>query len=260
MRQTALDEFLEAISSVPATGQGACSDTVWKLTAEFFRGRGFDRLIYMDVRLGSSRMHTTLPKEWVRHYQDSGYDRIDPFFTYCCPTYTPIGTGIDYCDNYNYLSAVEKRLIGEASDFGFRAGFSSIIRRSGPTGFTGFNIGSSLSASEVDSLRAGMEAELRLASVYAHDWLERSAQDRAMAALSSRERTCLSLLAEGQRTKDIAQSLGLSTAAIELYLRNARRKLGASTREQAVAIAWSQGFATREWDSDPALPGGDRFG
>jgi DNA-binding CsgD family transcriptional regulator len=39
----------------------------------------------------------------------------------------------------------------------------------------------------------------------------------------------------GNRTKHIAQRLNLSAVAVELYLKNARTKLGAGTREQAVA-------------------------
>ena len=65
-----------------------------------------------------------------------------------------------------------------------------------------------------------------------------------------REWECLRLLAQGQRNKDIARSLSISTAAVELYLRNARIKLGAATREQSVALATARGL----FDTMPDAP------
>lgn len=60
--------------------------------------------------------------------------------------------------------------------------------------------------------------------------------------LSTRERECLLLLAQGLRTAQIADRLGIATVTVELYCRNARKKLAAKTREQAVALA----IATRQ--------------
>lgn len=55
--------------------------------------------------------------------------------------------------------------------------------------------------------------------------------------LTERERECLLWLAAGLRNDRIAERLGIRGATVEMHLRNARRKLGARTREQAVARA-----------------------
>ncbi|NVO27293.1 helix-turn-helix transcriptional regulator [Donghicola sp. C2-DW-16] len=47
---------------------------------------------------------------------------------------------------------------------------------------------------------------------------------------------CLDLLGCGLRTKAIAQELGISVVTVELHLRNARTKLGAATRDQALML------------------------
>ena len=44
-------------------------------------------------------------------------------------------------------------------------------------------------------------------------------------------------LAAGLRTDRIAHRLGISPAAVDLYFANARRKLGARTRDQALLKA-----------------------
>ncbi|CAA7622180.1 putative Glycerol metabolism activator [Magnetospirillum sp. LM-5] len=55
--------------------------------------------------------------------------------------------------------------------------------------------------------------------------------------LSPRERESLLLLSQGLRNDMIAHRLNVSVPTVELHLANARRKLGAATREQAIATA-----------------------
>jgi DNA-binding CsgD family transcriptional regulator len=60
--------------------------------------------------------------------------------------------------------------------------------------------------------------------------------------LTQRELQCMEGLASGLSNSDIAKQLQISLATVALHLGNARRKLGAKTREQAVALAVKQGF------------------
>ncbi len=54
---------------------------------------------------------------------------------------------------------------------------------------------------------------------------------------SAREREILALLARGSTDAKIAEILGLSPATVQTHVRNAKSKLGARTRAQAVALA-----------------------
>lgn len=56
-------------------------------------------------------------------------------------------------------------------------------------------------------------------------------------SLTSRELQCLELLARGLRSEAIAHELGVKRVTIDLHIANAKRKMGASTREHAVALA-----------------------
>lgn len=58
-----------------------------------------------------------------------------------------------------------------------------------------------------------------------------------MIRLSVREVECLTLLANGLRSDRIAYTLGLARGTVAFHIRNARMKLRARTREQAVALA-----------------------
>jgi DNA-binding CsgD family transcriptional regulator len=59
---------------------------------------------------------------------------------------------------------------------------------------------------------------------------------------SAREREVLSLLAAGRTDGQIAELLELSPATVQTHVRNAKAKLGARTRAQAVAIALRRGL------------------
>ena len=60
--------------------------------------------------------------------------------------------------------------------------------------------------------------------------------------LSPRENDCLSLLASGLQTSQIADRLVLSDSTVTEYIVNARKKLGARTRSEAVAKAVQYGL------------------
>jgi len=60
--------------------------------------------------------------------------------------------------------------------------------------------------------------------------------------LSKRERECLVLLARGLKIDELARVLGTSSRTTEKQIASARRKLGASTREQAVVTALLNGL------------------
>ncbi len=57
-----------------------------------------------------------------------------------------------------------------------------------------------------------------------------------------REREVLGLLAAGATDEQIAQMLELSPATVQTHVRNAKAKLGARTRAQAVAMALQHGM------------------
>jgi DNA-binding CsgD family transcriptional regulator len=59
---------------------------------------------------------------------------------------------------------------------------------------------------------------------------------------TSREREVLGLLAGGRTDGQIADLLDLSPATVQTHVRNAKAKLGARTRAQAVAIALQRGL------------------
>ena len=54
--------------------------------------------------------------------------------------------------------------------------------------------------------------------------------------LTRRERECLPLLTQGLRSEEITKRLNIAKVTVDLHVSNAKNKLNAATREQAVAI------------------------
>lgn len=57
------------------------------------------------------------------------------------------------------------------------------------------------------------------------------------APLTAREVQCLHLLADGMRSGQIAFALKVARVTVDFHITNAKAKLKANTREQAVALA-----------------------
>ncbi|MBL8645070.1 MAG: helix-turn-helix transcriptional regulator [Rhodospirillaceae bacterium] len=66
------------------------------------------------------------------------------------------------------------------------------------------------------------------------------------ARLSNREKECLALLAQGLRRHQIAHVLAISVATVDLHFSNAKTKLHARTREQALVRAVVLGLVNTE--------------
>jgi len=58
--------------------------------------------------------------------------------------------------------------------------------------------------------------------------------------LSPRQTQIVDLLAEGRSDKEIALTLGLSTATVRTYLQRMYRQYGSRSRAHLVAIAWHE--------------------
>ena len=84
-----------------------------------------------------------------------------------------------------------------------------------------------------------------LTAAVAHDRMAQLSPvvaDARRPVLTPRERDCLALVAEGLSDGDIGERLGIAQLTAHAHVENAKRKLGAKTRAQAVARLYSLGL------------------
>lgn len=139
------------------------------------------------------------------------------------------------------LAPRRRRVFEDAARAGLHGGF--IVPVTGPYGDVVSILMTSDSATESDArARAVLTA---LATVYAtigNSFLEASHDEPTASPLTRRECECLSWAAQGKTDWEIGRVVGIAPRTVGLHLDNARAKIGAATRAQAVIEAWRHGM------------------
>jgi DNA-binding CsgD family transcriptional regulator len=130
-------------------------------------------------------------------------------------------------------------------EWGWQNGF--VVPVHGPHGYFSYV---SIASPERD-LDLGIEnrARLQMLALLAHDrcstlsLAERpDAAPHSSSQLSERERECMRWVASGKTDWEIGMILVISSSTVRFHIENARRKLDASTRAQAIAILFARGL------------------
>lgn len=238
-------------------------DAVWAATVAFFNGRGFEHLTFGKVRLRDGPvlddLHTTLPLDYWRRWAAEGWSRIDPAVIHARLSVEPHFQHVGRIDARRAPTRLRPFLEEVA---GYRTPGMVVTPDPGSTAGARARAapdvgllacGGGLSETEYDALLARERDVLVLAAHLSMARMARFAGGVAIgpdgrdhpianagspsARLSPREVDCLCGLARGLRNDRIAERLGLSASTVEMHLARARRKLGARTREQALARA-----------------------
>lgn len=200
-----------------------------------------EHIVYHSVNsTGEQYAVATYAADWVNHYLDSDYARVDPVVQGCYRQFDPI----DW-KTLDWSKKAARNLFREAVDAGVgNQGFSVPIR--GPSGqfalFTVNQKGNDDSWARFTNERA---SDLLLISHYINEKalkLEGAHKRGPVRPLSPRERDALTLLATGQSRAAIAEALQISESTLRVYIESSRFKLGGSNTTHAVAIALTHGL------------------
>jgi LuxR family transcriptional regulator, quorum-sensing system regulator CciR len=175
------------------------------------------------------------PDEWIRHYQRRDYASTDPVhraaFTYSAPyRWHDIAS----------LSKAERRVLDEAREAGLPAGLSIPVHQHGG-GVLLFSLAGALSSVN----DANISRQAYLISTQFHFELQRLTRlqpRKASHYLTPRQRECLTWVAQGKTTSEIARILNTSPYTVEFHIREAMKRLGFNSRTAAAVKAATQGL------------------
>lgn len=198
----------------------------------FVRGaaRGFDG----RWRLYRHRSHN-FPERW-----EEGWGAFNAH----CPYYHSCFDGriaFDWASvrDRGGLSHQETRAWNYLADFGLVKGFTVPVHAPGHFGFLTV-IGENSDRRWAERIERNSQRLLFLAHVF-HETVREGFPELMERPeeplLSVRERECLRWAAAGKTTEDVALILGLSPETVRVYFKRAIRKMGATTRTQAIARA-----------------------
>jgi len=232
--------FLEAARKIEVSVRVV---KVWRLFCEAIGSVGITHAIYLtdsDSPPADLQILSTLPDNWPeKRLSDSQFN--EPFLYHCCATFEITKVGAEFlADHDAYLDGEHRDYIRQMTDYGWRAGLGIPCRLKGTGRHGGFIIGNTLSAFAFERKILPLASQLQSFCLIAHRRLEmlqqRETDVQNRKPLSPREYQTLELIAHGIRPKQIAHELKVSEASVRLYLKNARQKLGAETRDEAVAL------------------------
>jgi DNA-binding CsgD family transcriptional regulator len=235
---TAFENFADQMINLPD------ANDVWRCSAEFTHNLGFNSCsLTLAERSGSkleSRyLQTDLGNEFSDAYTKGELIDIDPFLQFSC--HKPCAEKVLTRDlsSFPESSSKHQEFLDRLAQSGNTGGFGIPVRTCENQVFGGWMFSSREPEKTFHMLIADHGHEAHLAGLLAYErmislGLGHEANEKR---LSGREREVLLWLCAGYRVSMIADKLGVSESAVNLYLKNARAKLDAKTREQAVARA-----------------------
>lgn len=237
----------EKLSDTWSALSGLDDAAFWDGACAAFGNLGFDQVIYaaavQERRDEPPSIRTSDNLEgWASAYRSEKDYVADPFFSYGCRLDYPVFTGVSHLHRHPFLSPREAEVIARAGDFGFRSGVAIPVLVDRPGHIVGWNLGSTGGVEATVERMSDLGAFLPSFANLVQQRLEKVAT--SPSPLSPREREVLLWLGRGDRTDQIAHRLGLKPVTVSMHLRGSRQKLGARTREQALAIAVARGWIT----------------
>ncbi len=176
---------------------------------------------------------TTYSADWVNHYKDREFVRVDPVLPAGLQRMLPTDWG-----SFDRKHTNTKTFFGEAQDFGIGdKGMTFPIRGAGGE-LAMFSITSDASDAEWKSIKTNYMRDFQTIAHFVHEMVLRTERVSVENAhLSPRESECLKWAAEGKTHQDVATILNISERTVRCYLDTARHKLNAINVTHAVARA-----------------------
>jgi DNA-binding CsgD family transcriptional regulator len=230
---------------VERTNRARTTDELVKEFLATVKQHGLDRMIFclqtahdhIDMQPGVGVIQN-YPEDWMKHYFEKGYDRLDPVISYCQSK----------MDTFTWAEIPERmhmtRQQFQCLNMGIEAGLYNGICTPlfGPNQFAGIGLAST---EKLDSF----DGKLDLITAYCQHFyiaFQRINQKKdfpeRQVYLTPREEEILTWAAAGKTNDEIKTILNLSEDTLDTYMRRIFKKLNATTRVMAVGKALSYGL------------------
>lgn len=196
-----------------------------------------------------SYVFTTLPVEWVSHYDQMAYIEIDPRVLKTWDTALPLIW--DY-DSERGKDPKTDAFLEDAAGFGIGSGVAFALH---DPKYERVVVALNSSSPRINTLRRAQITaalgDILLLGTFFHEVFMQRVFERGLAPisrgapLSNRQRECLQLAAHGLSTEDIAYKLGITVRTTQFHFDSIRSKLAAANRQEAVAKAIAEGMISR---------------
>lgn len=231
--------------------------TSWKNTLKFFEQFGFHIVNYGMIDKAHNELlgfHTNMTDEWMAYYMEQEFCHDDPWANYVIDNAKPILYAKEGPSELIIPEGSRSEFIlNEMGGVGLRTSICVPIHNKYGHLITGFNLVSRANHEEFDAMLAENLDDILLGvALINNELVEASVQEidsnswfpnpNFKHVLTIREVEVLKWLCEGHRNERIAEKMNIAPVTVNYHLQEIRRKLGANTREQAVAMGFKQGI------------------
>lgn len=235
--KNALIDFVDALAGLTS------AEDRWNEAVAQSQKQGIDAILVGEadgIKKQIFWMNTNMPDDWITEYLEEDYMSVDAMLE-----------TLAWQNEYHIVESGQMKRVDARSDKEYAldhglksAGLASLIgSRFGEPGRRGVYVtlcsgGTMQAAHNNSTVDLAMLAALLATSITEPIHSPANLKLKAMTqVLSQRQQEVLELLANGCQTARIAERLNISEAAVNKHFSLARKALGASTREQALAIA-----------------------
>ncbi|HEY9080488.1 helix-turn-helix transcriptional regulator [Magnetovibrio sp.] len=235
-----LTDFLSRLNAATT------ADEAWEMTVAFMEQMGATSLVYAaGEKLDDYSMYTTTPDWWMERYTEKQYAFHDKQLHHCMNYLNTSFLDLGSLKAQTFDGSAEDKVSLEFSETGIASVVTLPLRLPwADRSFGGMSLACDMSMPELQMLLSENGQIIHLAAMYSHSIIQtllRNEQAQA-APLSAREKECLLWLARGLNSERIADRLNIARITVDTHIGSAKRKLGAATREHALAMAIQLGI------------------
>lgn len=186
---------------------------------------------------------TNYPQEWIDSYFKEERHRNDPVVAYMMTKHAPVQWS-QLIQQTQFGDAKSQNLMQEAKQYGLKNGLSIPIRSTSGE----FAVFSLAITDDTEQGSTQLNNVLPFAHTFGVNLFERLLSfiepEIVGVKLTGREKECLFWACEGKTAWEISQIINITERTVLFHLNNTTKKLGASNRQHAVALAMRSGLVS----------------
>ncbi|WP_066856235.1 helix-turn-helix transcriptional regulator [Halodesulfovibrio spirochaetisodalis] len=237
-----MDDQLQSILEHIVTSHS--SEQLWDIFVEYAHSKG---VIQVHTWFGNTNDNltfiSTTPDWWFDYYIEKNFIKHDHLAQHALTGHGPLLFGYDK-DKSNPLLCNEAKKIIKLTTLKFNYG-SGITMPSFHNNkrIGGFNLCFPETVTELNNIPTTHILELLLVTCTVHERMySLTVKKTHTNSLTPRQQECLTMLARGLTSHQIAEKLGISHHTVKMHIDSAKERLKANTRIQAVAKALTDGL------------------
>ena len=232
-------------------------EAVWENALKFFESFGFHITNYGIIDKANSDVigfHSNMADSWMQYYMDSEYMKDDPWVNYVVSNDAPLVYSREGQSELTLEKGTRsEKMVNEAAELGLTNSICIPVHNKFGHLITGFNLGADMNHKDFQKMLDENMQDILMGAAFVNTHLVDmtpkeytksgwTANPYYKQLLSDRELEVLKWLCEGNRNDRIAEKMNIASVTVNYHLKEIKRKLGARTREQSVALAYKKGL------------------